>query len=770
MKYSNNNYKENKELSNSRTCAITCLKQDGLFKIIGIACLIIMLVGCRAVPKKPPIVIPQPPKIPQKITFRIKEPVIRVGLKKDADLVSIKSNNRFRIILQDKDEIIKEQPETTVYFVPKSSKTVISTLYSLQVGAFSTKENAQKLSEELKVFLEPGLEVMIDESSTVFKVKVSGFKDKENALKWKSNLQTQGYSAWLVSEETGRSPMSGIQFYDESGDQKGDSSMEIMVVPDKEEDTLLFENKPYRGGFILFLNKRGRLNAINILNLEDYLKGVVPLEMGPYTYSSIEALKAQALAARTYAIRNMEQYKNEGYDICSTTACQVYGGSSVEDPLSNQAVEETRSEIITYDNRPISAMYTSTCGGHTEDVKNMFGGLNEPYLKGVPCMYEQLKIFSLNSDYSPVVIQNEDGNNLTAELFFMWKLRFFEQEKHAVEYFKDLPEQKEWNNWLKKMMIYLDISKEYDSGAQPRNFLEAVLEISSAINMDEKARLLFPSVANETLMHFSDASLSDLEAKKVIAYFISLKYLKPYSDNTLHLYDLPNRARILDVLYRILSGHRVFSLQSGSVIDLKGNDIKLKVNKQVRDYIIAENSLLAKIYSNSIATSHELKLAIGDTINFWEFEENIAYVEVDWSKQGHASDRTSAYSFWNVFVESAKIQEKVSAIKNIGKIIDLVPTQYGVSGRVIELVIKGEQGDVVLTGLKIRMTLGLRDNWFTIDRIIGNQPGFLFTGRGWGHGVGLCQVGSYGMALEGKNYKEILKHYYSNVDITHIKE
>src|SRR5207344_3603383 len=90
------------------------------------------------------------------------------------------------------------------------------------------------------------------------------------------------------------------------------------------------------------------------------------------TFGQIEALKAQAVAARTYIQRNMGQYKNEGYDICATDACQVYFGAGTEDPLSTQAVRETRGMIATYNGQPINALYSSTCGGKTESSENIF--------------------------------------------------------------------------------------------------------------------------------------------------------------------------------------------------------------------------------------------------------------------------------------------------------------------------------------------------------------------------------------------------------------
>ena len=76
------------------------------------------------------------------------------------------------------------------------------------------------------------------------------------------------------------------------------------------------------------------LTVVNVVNLEDYLKGVVPNELSPDAFPQLEALKAQAVAARTYALRNHGGYASKGYDICATPSCQVYRGKSTERPLS----------------------------------------------------------------------------------------------------------------------------------------------------------------------------------------------------------------------------------------------------------------------------------------------------------------------------------------------------------------------------------------------------------------------------------------------------
>ena len=150
---------------------------------------------------------------------------------------------------------------------------------------------------------------------------------------------------------------------------------------------LEIESRAYRGALEVFGNARHTLTVVNELPLEEYLRGVVPNELSPTTFGQIEALKAQAVAARTYIQRNLGQYKNEGYDICATDACQVYFGAQTEDPLATQAVVETRGVVATYDGKPINALYSSTCGGRTEDAENIFDE-KVPYLVSTSCEYK----------------------------------------------------------------------------------------------------------------------------------------------------------------------------------------------------------------------------------------------------------------------------------------------------------------------------------------------------------------------------------------------
>jgi stage II sporulation protein D len=115
-----------------------------------------------------------------------------------------------------------------------------------------------------------------------------------------------------------------------------------------------------------------------------------------------------------------------------------------------------------------------------------------------------------------------------------------------------------------------------------------------------------------------------------------------------------------------------------------------------------------------------------------------------------------------------QVAEGVARYGDPGSVKDVVPRALGVSGRVGELAVVGSRGEVVLKGLKIRSALGLRENLFVLDRELdaaGQVKQFVFTGKGWGHGVGLCQVGSSGLAQTGATYEQILKHYYTGINL-----
>jgi stage II sporulation protein D len=139
----------------------------------------------------------------------------------------------------------------------------------------------------------------------------------------------------------------------------------------------------YRGVGEVRRNSAGTLAGINEVHIEEYLYGVVPRELPPTVWPELEALKAQAVAARTYALSGLGKRAADGYDLLPTTSDQVYGGYNAEHPLSTQAVDETRAVVATHEGKLIAALFSSTSGGVTANNEDVYNSAPVAYLRGV---------------------------------------------------------------------------------------------------------------------------------------------------------------------------------------------------------------------------------------------------------------------------------------------------------------------------------------------------------------------------------------------------
>lgn len=149
---------------------------------------------------------------------------------------------------------------------------------------------------------------------------------------------------------------------------------------------ITINGRAYRGG-VEVRKVDGRLWIINVLDIESYLKGVVPCEIGGVSEKQFAAAKAQAVAARTYARAHVGQYSQLGFDLYSTVQDQVYKGISCERDITSRAVAGTAGEVLVYNNVPIEAKYHSTCGGRTADFSDAWAGSPPPYLRSVVCRH-----------------------------------------------------------------------------------------------------------------------------------------------------------------------------------------------------------------------------------------------------------------------------------------------------------------------------------------------------------------------------------------------
>lgn len=161
-------------------------------------------------------------------------------------------------------------------------------------------------------------------------------------------------------------------------------SSEKEIAMSNSDNTFTIEGSSYRGQVIL-KSDGSKMSAINYVDMDQYLKGVVGREMS--SSWEIEALKAQAVVARNYATMSMSKHSSSGFNICATTHCQVYGGMKAEASTIDLAVDATKGELIYYNGQIAQAYYSSSSGGKTENNENVWGSAAIPYLRGVEDPY-----------------------------------------------------------------------------------------------------------------------------------------------------------------------------------------------------------------------------------------------------------------------------------------------------------------------------------------------------------------------------------------------
>jgi stage II sporulation protein D (peptidoglycan lytic transglycosylase) len=155
-----------------------------------------------------------------------------------------------------------------------------------------------------------------------------------------------------------------------------------IVSPDPNAPALV-NGRPYRGTIVVLRDRTG-ITVVDRVPMETYLAGVVSAEMGHRSPEDQEALRAQAIVSRTFALRNLGRWRAQGFDLYASVADQVYGGAAAETPEGRSAVDGTRGRVLTYGGAPIDAFFYSTCGGRTAEGTEVFRGADRPYLRSVP--------------------------------------------------------------------------------------------------------------------------------------------------------------------------------------------------------------------------------------------------------------------------------------------------------------------------------------------------------------------------------------------------
>jgi stage II sporulation protein D len=528
--------------------------------------------------------------------------------------------------------------------------------------------------------------------------------------------------------------------------------------------------KAYRGRIEVFVNDRGSLTVVNVVALEDYLKGVVPNELG---LPAIEAEKAQAVAARTYAVANINQFGKQGFDLLPTTRSQVYRGYSSESQMGSLAVEQTRGIVATYHGKPINAMYTSTCGGRTENSENIFE-FAEPYLRGVECSLEghlQFDPFLVKSTREPARIRDESYLELAHQAAIFGINGFsLQTPKFTDEWFEEQPTQSELSNWMGQLA--LRFSKPTPaispSGARPAE-LSRIL--ASFMYADSYADTLLSDSDVNYQLSFIDAGEIPKDARANIAALLRDGWISLYPDMTLQPNRSYSRAKLLRLILQIYDKKKwTPQLQTGTAQPSVDGKLVLKSGRTSKQLTVRPDVFLFRQFGDQYYQVKEAALIGGETVGYHaNFSGEVDYLEIKPTASVTTAERMSSFTLWNATLSASAVQSRLSRyVRGIGTLYDVRIAQRGYSRRATDLEIIGSNGTFHLKGGKIRSALRLNEQLFVMNkRYEGSRAvSYSFTGRGWGHGVGMCQYGAYGLAKMGVKYDAIVKHYYTGIDLS----
>jgi stage II sporulation protein D len=554
------------------------------------------------------------------------------------------------------------------------------------------------------------------------------------------------------------------------------SSAPVQLASDSETTPVRFNDRPYRGRIEVFANTHGALTVVNVLGLEDYVKGVVPNELSAGGYPLIEAHKAQAIAARTYALRNRGQFQSEGYDLLPTTRSQVYRGLVSENALSTRAVDETRGIVATYDGQPINALYTSTCGGRTEDAGNIFND-DVPYLKARECAAEgraTLSSFLVKTNRDPVEFK-EDQNVGFARDVALLAIQNFPglKDKISDSWLNDEVDVAEARNWVSAVArITHQLAPAVSADVNlPGPFATA---LSTAVYGERRGDTLLSNADVEYYLAARDANEIPAANRADVALLLRDGYLTLLPDATLRPHERVTRGRTLHMIARILEARTFLQLQKGSARPTASDNLILRSPKG-RDQTIkvSDDAYLFRQIGETLYPVKSVAIVGGEPVVFHiNAAGEVDYLEVRPAPNGAAADRFSPFTNWATDMSLGQAQARLGRYASgIGMLIDLRVRARGRSRRATDLEVVGTDGTKQVLGGRIRSALGLREQLFVIDKKYddnGRVVGFTFLGRGWGHGVGMCQVGAYGLAKQGFTYDQILKAYYTGIDLTRL--
>ncbi|MEP6947437.1 MAG: SpoIID/LytB domain-containing protein, partial [Acidobacteriota bacterium] len=739
------------------------------------------------------------------------EPLIRIGLLTNAGSVSIATSDS-SLVAVSPDEPSRLLATTRVTVSARAYRAPEVEDFRIEFQNLPSQMDANTLAKDIRDATGETALVSIDPTANTWKVWVGTIKETSiDADELKARLSEKGFEdAVVVTERKTVASDDAIELSQQlrtagasevrslikpTGDSKAlsgttiDPNLREVIVNgpsdsakytslksvafgslNERSNPVKLNGKEYRGKIEVFVNSKGSLTVVNVVPLEDYLLGVVPSELG---LPQIEAQKAQAVAARTYAVANIGGYGKQGFDMVPTIWSQVYKGVSIETKMGTMAVQQTRGIVATYHGTPIMAYFTSTCGGRTENSENVFDKA-EPYLRGVECALEgkrQFEPFLIKSTRRPLKLRDE-GNAELARFIAMQSVNGGStlSDQIADDWFEDVPGATELALWINQLgrkagKVYGNITKD---SAKPA-------ELASLI-----AGMLYPAGTADTLLSdsdvnyqlaFDDASDIPKERRADVAILLRDGYFSIHPDLTFKPNRPYSRAKVLRLIRSIMEKKKWMpTLQTGVAKASTDGKLVLRSGKSERQMTLRPDVYLYRAFGSDYFQVREAALVGGEEVSYLtDASGAVAYLEIKPTDAPTSAENMSPFTNWTKTLSAGEVQSRLSRyVRGIGTLYDVNIKQKGYSRRAVEIEIVGSNGVKSLRGGKIRSALRLNEQLFVINKRYNGSSvaSYTFTGRGWGHGVGMCQYGAYGLAKMGVKYDEIIKHYYTGVELT----
>jgi len=461
------------------------------------------------------------------------------------------------------------------------------------------------------------------------------------------------------------------------------------------------------GDFVYRIENGSDVAVLNYVPLEDYVKGVLPYEVDPDW--SIEALKAQAVCARSFAL-GTHKHSDQGFDVCNTTNCQVYLGTNRATGQSNKAVNLTAGEYLTYQGELVVGYFFSSDGGATEDAANVWGG-EYPYLKGKIDPYEDIEkayhgVWSVTMTADEVQEKLQDAGYSIGTVV-------------AVEVTKRTP-----TDNVAEVTVTDEDGKQVTIGKG---------NVRSVFGLNSIRYTITPHVSiDEAVKEHIQQTAAEIKNVGISTHKVAVDGMLVAPQG--YLINRENYFKLRDVAYILNETDAQFNVEwdndrnciiltSGEPYETVGGE--LEPNHAAVTYLASSDSSVLydgaetsmtgyRINGNNYYRIRDIAKVIGFDIGY---EPDTRTVQIDSSimrNKNSQSDQSDANGTSDT--ESILVQKEESLATE--HVFDVPPESY------------------------------------------------TFDGTGWGHSVGMSQYGALGMAQQGKDYREILQFYYTDVEIT----